>query len=227
MSTTKPPNEADIIFNRANIALARSQRLVASWLPPRTTSEQSNELGGNKDDEKDDDEIFVAVPERLGLGAPIPVKDAFNSLNTGNTTTNKLDDKLRQRLLGRNAKKIMQQQQKQKQQAALSRGKTGESEDKNGKEEVVEDDDDDEEEGRTSLGKKKQPKQTLRTESEVNGIVTDNTPDIDETNINDTETQIPTIPTIPASNKRKKTAKVSYLDEILQDRRKKKKKRND
>lgn len=67
--TTKPPNEADIIFNRANIALARSQRLVASWLPPRTTttSDQSNTSEGNNQqaDDADDDEIFTAVPERF------------------------------------------------------------------------------------------------------------------------------------------------------------------
>lgn len=63
--TAKPPNEADIIFNRANIALARSQRLVASWLPPRTTttSEESN-TPGLDDKQDDDDEIFTAVPER-------------------------------------------------------------------------------------------------------------------------------------------------------------------
>lgn len=61
--TTKPPSEADIIFNRANIALARSQRLVASWLPPRTTTTSTDSGAENKQD--DDDEIFTAVPERF------------------------------------------------------------------------------------------------------------------------------------------------------------------
>jgi hypothetical protein len=66
MSTTKPPNEADIIFNRANIALARSQRLVASWLPPRTTpSENSTESGADNKQDDDDDKVFTAVPERF------------------------------------------------------------------------------------------------------------------------------------------------------------------
>lgn len=62
--TTKPPSEADIIFNRANIALARSQRLVASWLPPRSTTASTDSGAENKQDD-DDDEIFTAVPERF------------------------------------------------------------------------------------------------------------------------------------------------------------------
>lgn len=65
MSKAKPPNEADIIFNRANIALARSQRLVASWLPPRTTTTSESNTSGLDDKQDDDDEIFTAVPERF------------------------------------------------------------------------------------------------------------------------------------------------------------------
>lgn len=164
---------------------------------------------------------------RLGLGAPVPVKDAFNSLNSSGTGgNNRLDDKLRQRLLGRNAKKFMQQQQQQKQQQQAARGKSGQSDDINAnKKEVVEEDD--EEEGRTSLGKKKRHAQqkTAQVDSEENASGHDGTDELDETNINDsTEPQIPAILTIP-SNKRKKTGKVSYLDELLQDRKKKKKKR--
>ena len=62
MSTAKPPNEADIIFNRANIALARSQRLVASWLPEKTTSELPN-AKSEEELQREEDEIFTAVPE--------------------------------------------------------------------------------------------------------------------------------------------------------------------
>lgn len=56
------PNEADIIFNRANVALAKSQRLVASWLPPRTNDEIKN---AKTDDqiEKEEQEMFTPVPE--------------------------------------------------------------------------------------------------------------------------------------------------------------------
>lgn len=60
MSLSK--SESDIILNRANVALSRSQRLVSSWLPQQT----SDELAHVKTDEelqKEEDEIFTAVPE--------------------------------------------------------------------------------------------------------------------------------------------------------------------
>lgn len=56
-------SEADIVFNRANVSLARSQRLIASWLPPKT----EQELASAKSEEelqKEEDEIFTAVPEK-------------------------------------------------------------------------------------------------------------------------------------------------------------------
>jgi hypothetical protein len=62
MPKVKEPSEADIIFNRANVALAKNQRLVASWLPPPTT----DELAGAKSQEeldKEEAEMFAPVPE--------------------------------------------------------------------------------------------------------------------------------------------------------------------
>lgn len=60
MSLSK--TETDVILNKANVALARSQRLVASWLPPKTQEEQAN----TKSEEalqQEEDEVFTAVPE--------------------------------------------------------------------------------------------------------------------------------------------------------------------
>lgn len=54
--------ETDIILNKANVALARSQRLVASWLPPPTDAEQAN-VKSEEELQKEEDEIFTAVPE--------------------------------------------------------------------------------------------------------------------------------------------------------------------
>lgn len=54
------PSEADIIFNRASVALAKSQRLIASWLPP------PSELTNAKSDaemEREEQEMFTPVPE--------------------------------------------------------------------------------------------------------------------------------------------------------------------
>jgi Protein of unknown function (DUF3245) len=54
--------EADVIFNRASLALAKSQRLIASWLPPKTTREA---VASKTEEEldKEESEIFSPVPE--------------------------------------------------------------------------------------------------------------------------------------------------------------------
>lgn len=61
MSTSK--EEADVVFNKANVALARSQRLIASWLPPVTEDELSN-TKTEEQPQKEENEIFTAVPEK-------------------------------------------------------------------------------------------------------------------------------------------------------------------
>lgn len=62
MSPARGPSEAEIIFNKANVALARSQRLIASWLPPRTAEEVAN-AKSEEDLEREDREMFAPVPE--------------------------------------------------------------------------------------------------------------------------------------------------------------------
>lgn len=52
-------SEADIIFNRASVALARSQRLIASWLPPSELANAKSE----EEVEKEEQEIFKPEPE--------------------------------------------------------------------------------------------------------------------------------------------------------------------
>ncbi len=54
--------EADIIFNRASVALAKSQRLIASWLPPPTASELAAAKSAEQV-ERDEQEMFTPVPE--------------------------------------------------------------------------------------------------------------------------------------------------------------------
>lgn len=60
MSLSK--SESDVVLNRANVALSRSQRLVASWLPQQTTEELSNPKT-DEELQQEEDEIFTAVPE--------------------------------------------------------------------------------------------------------------------------------------------------------------------
>lgn len=56
------PSEADIIFNKANVALAKSQRLLASWLPPRKPEELQNTKTEEELD-REEQEVFVPMPE--------------------------------------------------------------------------------------------------------------------------------------------------------------------
>lgn len=55
-------SEADLIFNRASVALARSQRLIASWLPPQSSSELAN-AKSEEEVEREEQEIFKPEPE--------------------------------------------------------------------------------------------------------------------------------------------------------------------
>ncbi|KAL8737414.1 MAG: hypothetical protein Q9181_001693 [Wetmoreana brouardii] len=90
------PSEANIIFNRANVALAKSQRLVASWLPPRTDDELRN-AKTEEEMEQEEKDLFTPVPEVLGLGASIP-----EDVDDGDLKRQKLssNDLLRKQLLG-------------------------------------------------------------------------------------------------------------------------------
>ncbi|MCJ1272030.1 hypothetical protein MMC22_011936 [Lobaria immixta] len=93
-----PPSEADIIFNRASVALAKSQRLIASWLPPPTASELAN-AKSEEDVEREEQEMFTPVPEVLGLGASIPKEDEIKR------EKEKTDEILRRQILGKDYKK--------------------------------------------------------------------------------------------------------------------------
>lgn len=55
-------SEADIIFSRASVALAKSQRLIASWLPPPTPSELAA-AKSEEEIEREEREMFTAAPE--------------------------------------------------------------------------------------------------------------------------------------------------------------------
>ncbi|KAK2734868.1 hypothetical protein FQN57_001431 [Myotisia sp. PD_48] len=149
MSTA--PSEAEVIFNRANIALVRSQKLIASWLPPATDDDH----GHSKTEEelqREEDEIFTAVPERqvfncnlLGLGAPIPKNEADGSIRRTELSSN---DKLKKHLLGKNFRKF--ETTKPGSPATRSRQPAQASTSGRNAEMV---DDSDEDEGRSSLGK--------------------------------------------------------------------------
>ncbi|KAG5302039.1 DUF3245 superfamily domain-containing protein [Histoplasma ohiense] len=215
MSISK--SEADIVFNRANVALARSQRLIASWLPPKTAEEIAN----TKTEEellREEDEIFTPVPEKLGLGAPVPKSQEDNNFNRTELSSN---EKLRKQLLGKNytsnmpvngprdPRLLLEKKQQQHRQHA--------------KEQPLSDDED---EGRSSLGRNKRKivtEKTIQAGTDDGAAratpTTTATPigngDIDDLKSDDGSPQ--------RSVQRKKPA--SYLDELLSERSKKKKRK--
>ena len=98
--------DADVILNRLNVALARSQKLINSWLPPKPSDERSAQ------DEDEDD--FKPMTEAGGIGS----KAAFDSdegLPDGAFQPKKLssNDKLLEQLLGRKAAQARKKSQAQ------------------------------------------------------------------------------------------------------------------
>ncbi|KKZ64485.1 hypothetical protein EMCG_09527 [[Emmonsia] crescens] len=218
MSVSK--SEADIVFNRANVALARSQRLIASWLPPKTAEEIAN-TKTEEELQREEDEIFTAVPEKLGLGAPLPKSQADGSFNRTELSSN---EKLRKQLLGKNYKKptssipvtgsrgpLAEKKQQQQhhhhhhQQSAKSQPES----------------DDDEDEGRSSLGRNKRKRPKEKTAEVVKDATTTTPTPTTTTNGNGEDTE--SADERQRSTQRKKP--VSYLDELLSERSKKKKKK--
>ncbi|OJD13247.1 hypothetical protein AJ78_06269 [Emergomyces pasteurianus Ep9510] len=215
MSVSK--SEADIVFNRANVALARSQRLIASWLPPKTDEEIAN-TKTEEELQREEDEIFTPVPEKLGLGAPLPQSQADGSFNRTELSSN---EKLRKQLLGKNYKKKStsdtqvnsserRKQQQYHHQSANSR--------------IVECDEDDEDEGRSSLGRNKRQRtkqKTTEVEKDTTTRTTDGDGDGDGNRGNGEDNE--SADDRQRSTQRKKPA--SYLDELLSERSKKRKRK--
>jgi len=60
---SKAQSDTDVIFNRANVALARSQRLIQSWLGPALSDEATSQVKTEAQLEQEDQELFKAEPE--------------------------------------------------------------------------------------------------------------------------------------------------------------------
>ncbi|KAL8791086.1 MAG: hypothetical protein Q9213_000293 [Squamulea squamosa] len=215
---TAQPSEADIIFNRANVALAKSQRLVASWLPPRTEDELKN-AKTEEQIEKEEQEMFTPVPEVLGLGAKIPEDFKDWDLKRQKLSSN---DLLRRQLLG---KDHIKSQNKYSQGQASLLG-TGSVPGFGSKPRLVparrelEDGSSEDEGGRSSLGKKKLKSEPTR----ISNSTRDEESEADTMDYEDPKSERPETLKPP-----KKTT--NYLDEVLAQKmekkhRKKKKKRD-
>ncbi|RMJ23001.1 hypothetical protein PHISP_06141, partial [Aspergillus sp. HF37] len=103
----------DVILNKANIALSRSQRIVASWLPPRTSEELQSSNDPRQQDLDNEEEKEIFTPTRSGRA--IPQQNTANSNGqdgTPNRGDQETNEKLRRQLLGRNYKRVLKEQER-------------------------------------------------------------------------------------------------------------------
>lgn len=161
---------------------------------------------------------------RLGVGAPLPEKAADGSWNRTELSSN---DALRKQLLGRNYDKFM----KAKQAAAkvgvsALAGKTAASGSGSGSAAAEDDEDDDEEEeGRVSMvGKKRRRRigQASAAPAPAAAGATTTAGNAEDAGGKAGNGMVETGPTATAKGRKKAT---SYLDELLAERSKKRKKR--
>jgi len=68
--------DTDAMLNRVNVALARSQRLMESWLPPAAVASSSSASTGAAPTYDPADQPLLERPEHLGVGAPLPAEGA-------------------------------------------------------------------------------------------------------------------------------------------------------
>lgn len=91
-------SDADIMLNRINVALARSQRLISSWAPPKPKDEQ--DATAQDEDERD----FKPMTETAGLGSQVSLED--DEVLAGTLHRKKLsasNEKLLEQLIGKKA----------------------------------------------------------------------------------------------------------------------------
>ncbi|KAJ6124981.1 hypothetical protein N7471_012298 [Penicillium samsonianum] len=215
MSLSK--SESDVILNRANVALSRSQRLVASWLPQQSTEELANPKT-DEELQREEDEIFTAVPETLGVGAPLPQKAADGSWNR---TELGLNDKLRKQLLGKNYDRVMKAAAEQKAAAAASTAAAASASASVAKADV--EDEYDEEDGRSAMLAKQKNKRKGGAGA-GRGVHPAAAAAAAEAGDKGGEEGEGESAPAPARSKGRKKA-TSYLDELLAERAKKRKKR--
>ncbi|KAJ6168412.1 hypothetical protein N7497_001255 [Penicillium chrysogenum] len=211
MSLSK--SESDVILNRANVALSRSQRLVASWLPQQTTEELANPKT-DEELQREEDEIFTASRRR---SAP-PQKAADGSWNRTELDSN---DKLRKQLLGKNYDRVMKAAAEQKAAAAASTATAASASASVAKAEV--EDEYDEEDGRSAMLARQKNKRKGGAGA-GRGVHPAAAAAAAEAGDKGGEEGEGEGAPAPARSKGRKKA-TSYLDELLAERAKKRKKR--
>ncbi|KZF22788.1 hypothetical protein L228DRAFT_238696 [Xylona heveae TC161] len=227
-------SEADIVFNRANVALAKSQRLIASWLPPKTSDESAN-AKTEEDLDREEQEIFTPVPDQLGLGAPLPKDVPDGAVKRRDLSSN---EALRKRLLGKNANKIQSKSLPavhgsstplpgKNTLAGNKKGDLSRSGPVHARYSAATSDDEDDEGGRSSLGKSK--KRATKSEETIPNLGSKSLPEAEDDESNEegrasSKTQPSSVAQSTTSSVKRARA-ANFLDEMLAEKAQRKKKK--
>lgn len=210
---------ADVFLNRQNVILARSQRLIQSWLPPAPSSTVEQ---GTSQQHHDDGADFEGEDELAGIGSKRKAED--EGLPDGAFKRKKLasNDKLLEQLLGKkaaNARKKTQEAERGAKHAApkplAARPKV----------EKTAEESDEEEGGRAAAFKSRKqkatvpPPQAAEVDAEDDGAAGEQSGIVEGSS----SAALPT-PADEAPTPAKKPKTGSYLDEILGQKAAKKKK---
>ncbi|OJD39918.1 a1 cistron-splicing factor aar2 protein [Diplodia corticola] len=210
----------DVAFNCVSVALARSQSLVASWLPPRPAADAA----AHKTSEQLADEesaLFAPGSDILGVGAEPPKDIADGSFKRSQLSSN---ERLRQQILGKNATKGRGAQpvaQSSAAAAAAAAHLPSKKPARPTKSARAQDDSDDDEDGRAAMFRSKKRAVPTTVENETSRGEDDGS--ADEVKGRATSQKANAAATRTQEKPRKRPA--SYLDELLEERSKKKNKK--
>ncbi|KAK7530592.1 uncharacterized protein J3D65DRAFT_129845 [Phyllosticta citribraziliensis] len=193
MPATVRPDE--VVYNKANVASARSLALISSWLPSRPAAETEK---SQEPMLQDDAALFTPEPELHGVGAEIPKEIADGSFRRQHLSSNK---ELAKMLLPKGALRAQAMDKK----APVPRPAP-----KKPERPAPKQDDSDDEEGRAAMFKSKRPRKSPVETRNANSDESD-----DE--VKGKASQSRTTP-------ERKKKRMTFLDEVLEERAKKKKK---
>ncbi|KAK3712931.1 hypothetical protein LTR37_008816 [Vermiconidia calcicola] len=232
MSTAQEPArsdgttvDADVILNRINVALARSQRLVNSWLPPKPEESDARE--------DSNDEDFRSMTETGGIGSRAAYDDDQGLPDSLTLPRRKIgpNDKLLEQILGKKAAQAKRKERDAGKGMSVSKHAApkpivGQPKDVQPK--SAESDDEDEG-GRAAAFRSRKPGKVTKekdvpwTLSSGESVVVDAGPNAAHDHVQDRETTS-AMASEPNDRPAKRKAG-SYLDEVLAQNAKKKKKK--
>ncbi|KAI9797287.1 MAG: hypothetical protein M1833_005583 [Piccolia ochrophora] len=145
-------SEVDVIQNKLNVLFAEQKRLLATWLPPPGPEEASN-VKSQEELDQEEEAMFAPVPATLGVGASLPTPTSEAGVKAAQLTSN---DRLRKRMLGKNGMRSRLSSQPVTTTSMPAQFSNQNRAGRRNTRPSTSDDVEDEDEGRSALGKKKE-----------------------------------------------------------------------